>query len=95
MARIVGGEEQVTAVLKQVGGIAGITCLGEKEAGVYEYALEPADGADFRMGLFNALSKGGYPLVGLKSMEMSLEEIFISLTREKLPETTRKGGKCK
>ncbi len=95
MARIVGGEAQVTAILNQVDGIAGVTCLGEKEPGICEYALEPAEGTDFRMGLFNALAKGGYPLVGLKSMEMSLEEIFISLTREKLPQTTRKGGKRK
>lgn len=95
LARIVGNEERVTETLRHVDGVATVTCFGEKEPGVFEYALEPAEGADFRMGLFNALSKGGYPLVGLKSMEMSLEEIFISLTREKLPETTRKGGKRK
>ena len=53
------------------------------------------EGADFRKTLFNALAKAGYPLMGLKSMEMSLEEIFISLTREQLPQTTRKGGKRK
>ncbi len=95
MARIVGDEQRVYSLLKHVPGIASITTLGEKENGAFEYALEPAPGADFRRALFNALAKENCPLLGLKSMEMSLEEIFISLTREKLPEITRKGGKRK
>ncbi len=95
LARIVGDEAKVTDVLSHVHGIASVTCFGQKEDQAYEYALEPADGADFRLSLFTALAKAGYPLVGLKSMEMSLEEIFISLTREKLPAVSRKGGKRK
>ena len=92
LARISGGEKEVSMLLKGVSGIEAFTPLGEKENGVFEYMLEPADGADFRRELFSALAKAGYPLLGLKSMEMTLEEIFISLTREQLPETTRKGG---
>ena len=93
LARIAGGEKEVSMLLKGVSTIEAFTPLGEKENGVFEYMLEPADGADFRRELFNALAKAGYPLLGLKSMEMTLEEIFISLTREQLPETTRKGGR--
>ena len=96
MARIAGDEKRVTDILTHIAGVAEVICYGEKEDGVYEYALEPQDGADFRRALFTALSKEGYPLLGLRSMEMSLEEIFISLTREQLPQTTiRKGGKRK
>ena len=92
LARIAGGEKEVSMLLKGVSTIDAFTPLGEKENGVFEYMLEPAEGADFRRELFNALAKAGYPLLGLKSMEMTLEEIFISLTREQLPETMRKGG---
>ena len=95
LARIAGDEQQVYSLLKHTPGIAEITTLGEREPGVFEYALEPVRGADFRRALFSTLAKEGCPLLGLKSMEMSLEEIFISLTREKLPEMTRKGGKRK
>jgi ABC-2 type transport system ATP-binding protein len=94
LARIVGREAGINEVLRRVDGVAGFTCFGERENGVYEYAIEPKNGADFRMGLFNALAKAGYPLVGLKSMEMSLEEIFISLTQKNLGGTA-KGGKRK
>ena len=93
LARIAGGEKEVSMLLRGVSTIADFTPLGEKENGVYEYMLEPMDGSDFRRELFNALAKAGYPLLGLKSMELTLEEIFISLTREQLPEATRKGGK--
>lgn len=95
LARIAGDEQRVFSLLKHIHGVASVATCGEREPGVFEYALEPADGADFRRALFTALAKEGCPLLGLKSMEMTLEEVFISLTREKLPETTRKGGKRK
>ena len=95
MARIAGDEKRVTDVLNHVPGIAEVICYGEKEDGVCEYALEPKDGTDFRRALFTALAKEGFPLLGLRSLELSLEEIFILLTREKLPQATRKGGKTK
>ncbi len=94
LARIVGKEEQVTALLEHIDGVASVVCMGDKGDGSCEYALEPKDGADFRVTLFGVLAKAGYPLVGLKSMELSLEEIFISLTREQLS-VASKGGKRK
>ncbi len=95
MALIAGDEKRVTDILTHLPGVEDVVCYGEKEEGVYEYAIEPKDGADFRRALFTTLSKEGYALLGLRSMEMSLEEIFISLTREQLPQTTRKGGRSK
>lgn len=95
LARIAGDEKRVTSILTHVKGVAEVVGYGQKEDGVFEYALEPDGGADFRRELFTALSREGYPLLGLRSMEMTLEEIFIALTRENLPQTTRKGGKHK
>ena len=95
LVRVGGDEKRVTDILAHVDGVAEVIGYGEREPGVYEYALEPQEGADFRRALFTALAKEGYPLLGLRSMEMSLEEIFISLTREQLPQTTRKGGQRK
>ena len=33
--------------------------------------------------------------MGLKSMEMTLEDIFTMLTRERMPQGSKKGGKKK
>ena len=95
LARIAGDEQRVYSLLKHIPGVANVSTCGMRENGVFEYALEPADGADFRRALFTTLAKEGCPLLGLKSMEMTLEEVFISLTREQLSETAGKGGNRK
>ncbi len=92
LARIAGDEQRVYSVLSHLHGVAKVSTCGEREPGVFEYALEPAEGADFRRTLFTTLAKEGFPLLGLKSMEMTLEEVFISLTRERIPQAERKGG---
>ncbi len=92
LARIAGDEQRVYSLLTHLHGVARVTTCGEREPGVFEYALEPADGADFRRALFTMLAKEGFPLLGLKSMEMTLEEVFISLTREQAA-VEGKGGK--
>ena len=92
LARIAGDEQRVYSVLSHIHGIAKVSTCGEREPGVFEYALEPDEGADFRRTLFTTLAKEGFPLLGLKSMEMTLEEVFISLTREQISQTARKGG---
>ena len=56
---------------------------------MFEYALDPAEGQDFRRELFDRLSARKWPLMGMKSMEMTLEEIFIALTRETIPTVPR------
>lgn len=95
LVRVAGDEQRVYATLSHVAGVASVTTCGEREPDVFEYALEPKEGADFRRALFTALAKEGYPLLGMKSMEMTLEDVFISLTREQLPESNRKGGNRK
>ena len=41
--------------------------------------IESAKGVDMRKGLFRALAERSWPLVGLESMGMSLEDVFISI----------------
>lgn len=96
LARIAGPEEKVTEMLSRIDQVEQVISMGEKEAGIYEYAIDPAPGEDIRRDLFDRLANRGWPLVGLKSMEMSLEEIFISLTREQIPRAvSRKKGEKK
>ena len=39
---------------------------------------------ELREEIFRRMAERNWPLMGLKSMEMSLEEIFIELTRERV-----------
>ena len=96
LARVAGPESEVQALIGRIGDVEQVTSLGEKETGVFEFAIETAEGTDIRRDLFERLAARNWPLLGLKSMEMSLEEIFIALTREQLPTTAKKkGGKKK
>ena len=38
---------------------------------------------DIRKPMFSALAKAGYPILQLKSMDLSLEDIFIKLVEDK------------
>ena len=98
LVRVAGPEADVQALLGRVPGVQNVTPLGEKEPGVFEFALDPAEGSDFRREMFDRLAARKWPLMGSKSMEMTLEEIFIALTRENVPlgmSKSKKGGKKK
>ena len=83
IARIAGPEDGVAALLKNLPGISLATSLGGQEDDAGDWALEAKEGADPRRELFFALSKKGWPLLGLKSDEMSLEDVFLQLTKDK------------
>lgn len=97
LARIAGPEKEIQLLLEKLPGADVVHSLGEKESGVFEFEIIPAEGADIRRDLFDRLSSRSWPLLGLKSMEMSLEEIFTTLTQERLPMAggKKKGGKKK
>lgn len=97
LARIAGPEKEIQLLLEKLPGADAVHSLGEKESGVFEFEIIPAEGADIRRDLFDRLSSRSWPLLGLKSMEMSLEEIFTTLTQERLPMAggKKKGGKKK
>ncbi|MEG2597787.1 MAG: hypothetical protein RR977_05090, partial [Oscillospiraceae bacterium] len=54
--------------------------LGMREPNVFEYSLEAEHDADIRRDLFQTLSQNEFPLLGLKSSELTLEDIFLQLT---------------
>ena len=93
-ARIAGPEKDVKALIGGIGGVREIAVLGEKEPGVNEYLITPEPNADIRRELFTRLAGRNWPLLGLKSAEMTLEDIFVMLTRERAV-TGTKGGKKK
>ena len=49
---------------------------------MFEYSLEAEPGTDIRRELFNRLADRNYPLLGLKTTELTLEDIFLRLTSD-------------
>lgn len=77
-----GPEEKVCSALKSITGMREVQTLGKREEGVYEYQVEAEENVDIRREIFKRLSERSWPLLGLRSSELSLEDIFLQLTNE-------------
>jgi len=85
----VGGDtDGIEKVLSQVPGVAGLT---SKEDGKLEFETTP--GNDPRSQVARAVVNAGYDLLEMRPVGMSLEEIFLQLTRDEPtpPETSEQG----
>ena len=80
--RIDGPEGEVMNLLTSIPAMKEVKSLGRKEDGVYEYMIEAKPGKDIRRELFKRLAARGWPIMGLKSSELTLEDIFLQLTRD-------------
>jgi gliding motility-associated transport system ATP-binding protein len=75
----IGSEEKLLARLRQVKGVVTVRVEGREEE--KRYLVECQKGRDIREELVSAVLDGGFRLLGLKSQELSLEDIFLRLTR--------------
>jgi len=78
-AKICGPQKEVLAMLKQKPGIVYAELLAARDGDAYTYLIESEVGIDIRKSLFYALAEKKWALVGLESLGMSLEDIFITI----------------
>ena len=81
-ALIDGPENEVLKTLRGIAGMKAVQELGRRENGVHEYQIEAEEGKDIRREIFKRLAERSWPLLGLRSSELSLEDIFLKLTNE-------------
>lgn len=82
LARIEAPEKEGYKLVSSLPHLKTAHTLGEKEPGVFEFSIEAEEGVDIRRELFSRLSDRGFPLLGLRSTEMTLEEVFLKLTMD-------------
>lgn len=78
--RTEGDSEEVKKALSSIPDMERVIVSREAEPGVYEYLLESADNKDLRREISKKLSSRNFPILMMKSSEMTLEEIFLKLT---------------
>jgi len=78
--RIAGPEKSVLKVLNDIPGVKLAEYNGTKEQDSIEVLVEADKDVDIRKPLFFALSRAQYPILQMKSMDLTLEEIFLQLT---------------
>lgn len=79
---IAGPKSSIEGYVKDIYGVKYIEANIEKEKDIVNYIIESDKTIDVRRPLFFAMAKAGYPILELKSMDMTLEDIFLSVTTE-------------
>ncbi len=81
-ATISGPKSSVLPTIKEIYGVKLVEDAAQREKDLVSYTIESDKEIDIRRPLFFAMAKLGYPIVELKSMDMTLEDIFIHLVTE-------------
>ncbi|NLL35146.1 MAG: ATP-binding cassette domain-containing protein [Clostridiales bacterium] len=89
--RIAGPQRNIIQTLRSIDGIRQVTPLANREKDAFDFLVESHPKIDVRKPMFNALAKAGYPLLMVRPHDMSLEDIFISLTENEPAHDDLKG----
>lgn len=80
IARIDGPKDEVVKLLKTIPGVVSVVADMQRERGVWEYNIEAVEGTDIRREMNRRLMSRNWYILGLRSSELSLEDIFLRLT---------------
>lgn len=80
IAQIEAPTQQVFETIDTIKGVKKIELLKERPDSVNDYLIETDEKTDIRRELFEKISQNGWCMLGLKTQELSLEDIFLKLT---------------
>ena len=75
-----GNEQAVIEKLSSLNGTGRIRSRGTPEKGCHEIEIDLVSDTDIRRPLFYAMAQLNVPILGLRYKEVSLEELFLTLT---------------
>ncbi len=80
--RVAAPEKQVLKLVNDIYGIKYVESQGSREPDTVDIIVESDNNVDIRRSLFNAFSRASYPILMMKSMDMTLEDIFLQVTTQ-------------
>ncbi|MBQ9947502.1 MAG: ATP-binding cassette domain-containing protein [Oscillospiraceae bacterium] len=80
IVQIEGPSREVKALLESIPDMVEVHLNREVDKGVSEYSLNAKEGADIRREVFKRMASRNYPILLMRSSELTLEEIFLKLT---------------
>lgn len=86
IVRLEGKEKELRQGLMTLHQVKEVISLGQKEPDVFEFTIEGDQGMDLRRDLFFLASRKGWPILSLKTNDLTLEEVFLRLTSGSLEE---------
>ncbi len=80
--RIAASERDVLAAIRGVPDVVVVNAIGSREPDTVDVVVEARKEKDIRRPLFSVLAKAGYPILMMKTMDLTLEDIFLNLITE-------------
>lgn len=77
--KVAGPQREVAAALRSIPGVLNVEITGERELDSYVYRVEAEKGVDVRKPVFYAMAEKNWPILGLETLGMNLEEVFIRI----------------
>lgn len=77
-----GPLKEVVNSLRTIPGITDIRSRMSEDSGIHEIEimLDPSLGSDLRANIFYNMAKGGWPILEFRSLDPTLEEVFLNIT---------------
>lgn len=82
LLRVKGNSKDVINTIKDIENIESISGQGSKENNSVDIIVEAKKGADIREEIFNMLSAARLPILMMKPMDLTLEEVFLQVTTQ-------------
>ena len=92
IARIEGEKAAILQAIRAIPGLKYVRADMEREEGIWEYEMEAEPGQDIRRDINRIARENGWDILMLKTMEMTLEDIFLKITMGEHIDLTKKGG---
>lgn len=84
MVTVSGPRNSVESAIREIYGVKYVETAAEKNKDSISYIIEADKDIDVRKPLFFAMARLGYPIIEMKGIGMSLEDIFVEIvTQEK------------
>lgn len=91
--RIAGEKNNVISVCESIDGVMSVTELAPVEEGAVDVLIDVKDNTDIRRQLFSVLATKSMPILMLKPNMMSLEDVFLTLTKDEENEAKKRKGR--
>ena len=80
--RVKGEKDDVIKALKSVENVISVKYKSSLEENTVDVIVEGKENTDIREGVFMAMAQNNYPIFSMNSMDLTLEEIFLQVTKE-------------
>jgi ABC-2 type transport system ATP-binding protein len=82
LLRVVAAPDEAVQILNELPGIEDVVVQGSREPETVDLLVEAAKATDIRRSIFTAFSQSDYPILMMRPLDLTLEEIFLQVTTE-------------